>query len=102
MKISTFSRLYELRSKGIMTRHGGRYFQNAKTIRTTIGNIKPSQNTSLHSVWEWKHLSMMNSSTKTNQKSLTGSEQILKHCLDLNQLPKKRRSTPLNIIGWYS
>ncbi|XP_031630871.1 transcriptional adapter 2A isoform X1 [Contarinia nasturtii] len=81
------SKLYELRSKGITTCHGGRYFQNSKANRMSMANIKP------HAVLDWKHISM----NKTN--SLSGTEQIMKHCMDLNQLPKKRRSTPLNIIG---
>lgn len=42
---------------------------------------------------EWKYL------TDNSNETLTGTEQMLKHCVDLNQLPKKRKSTPLNIIG---
>lgn len=42
---------------------------------------------------DWKCL------TENAIDTLTGTEQMLKHCVDLNQLPKKRKSTPLNIIG---
>lgn len=78
-------RLYELRTKGITTCYGGKMFQNAKANRVVRAN-------NLKTLWEWKQL--------LNEKdSLTGTEQIMKHCMQLNQLPKKRRSTPLNIIG---
>lgn len=81
-----YHRLYELRTKGITTCYGGKYFQNAKINRLVrANNLKPL-------LWEWKHI-------QNEKDSLTGTEQIMKHCMDLNQLPKKRRSTPLNIIG---
>lgn len=74
----SYHRLYELRANGIVTCYGGKIFQNAKLNR--IGR------TSNTNVWEWKHL----------KNEMT---EIKQHCMDLNQLPKKRRSTPLNIIG---
>ena len=79
-------RLYDLRANGITTCHGGKIFQNAKMSRLVrASNEKPL-------LWNWKNFLNEND-------SLTGTEQIMKHCMDLNQLPKKRRSTPLNIIG---
>lgn len=36
-----------------------------------------------------------------NNQLLGGTGQMIKHCLDLNTLPVKRKSTPLNIIGDY-
>lgn len=49
--------------------------------------VKPSTN------WEWKQL------VPTGNETLSGTEQIIKHCIDLDQLPTKRKSTPLSIIG---
>lgn len=43
--------------------------------------------------WEWKQLA------PDEHQQLSGTGQIIKHCLDLNNLPAKRKSTPLNIIG---
>lgn len=42
-------------------------------------------------IWEWKHL--------VPTEKLSGTGQIIKHCMGLNSLPVKRKSTPLNIIG---
>lgn len=82
-----YFRLYELRTKGITTSYGGRFYHNSKINHEVKSN--PS------SLWEWKHFSM------DINDSRTGKEQIVKHCMELNQLPQKRRSTPLNIIGIY-
>lgn len=79
--------MYELRANGIMTCYGGQIYQNQKAIRANKINQKQSLEI------DWKYLTVNASDT------LTGNEQMLKHCLDLIQLPKKRRSTPLNIIG---
>lgn len=77
------NRLYELRAKGIKTCYGGKSFQNGHRFR--YNNMKPL-------LWEWRQF-------QNEKDPLTGTEQIMKHCMDLKQLPKKRRSTPLNIIG---
>lgn len=81
-------RLYELRANGITTFHGGHIYQNMKNSRAT----KPNTPKQLLDI-DWKYL------TDNSNDALTGTEQMLKHCIDLNQLPKKRKSTPLNIIG---
>lgn len=79
--------MYELRANGIVTCHGGQIFQNLRNLRNSKVNNKQSSNR------DWKYLIVNNNDT------LTGTEQIIKHCMDLNHLPRKRRSTPLNIIG---
>lgn len=86
----TFSincRLYELRANGITTRHGGQIYQNMKVVRSNKTSNSKQQSLDI----DWKYL--------IENDTLTGTEQMLKHCIDLNQLPKKRKSTPLNIIG---
>lgn len=80
-------RLYELRANGITTCHGGQIYQNMKVVRSN----KPSNSKQQSLDIDWKHL--------IENETLSGTEQILKHCIDLNQMPKKRKSTPLNIIG---
>lgn len=82
------NRLYELRANGITTCYGGQIYQNMKVVRSS-NKINSKQLLDI----DWKSL------TDNSNDTLTGTEQMLKHCVDLNQLPKKRRSTPLNIIG---
>lgn len=76
-----------MRANGLSTFQGGHIYQHKRAIRASKDTSKSLM------AWEWKHLQM------NNKNSLTGTEQILRHCMDLNQLPKKRKSTPLNIIG---
>lgn len=78
-------RLYELRSNGIKSFHGGRLFHKLKSERMSKVRRKPSV------TWEWKHL--------VPTETLTGTSEIIKHCISLNSLPIKRKSTPLSIIG---
>lgn len=80
-------RLYELRSNGITTYNGGRIFQKLRAQRTSRIRTKSTM------VYEWKHL------VPVDNQQLSGAGQIMKHCLDLHNLPVKRKSTPLNIIG---
>lgn len=79
--------MYELRANGITSCHGGQIYQNMKVIRSNKATNSKQQLLDI----DWKYL--------IENDSLTGTEQILKHCIDLNQMPKKRKSTPLNIIG---
>lgn len=81
-------RLYELRINGIASYNGGRVFQKLRSQRMSQTRIKPT------TTWEWKHL-VQNGS----EIALSGADKIIKHCMDLNQLPQKRKSTPLNIVG---
>lgn len=80
-------RLYELRSNGITTYNGGRIFQKLRAQRTSRIRTKSTM------AYEWKHL------MPDENQQLSGAGQIMKHCLDLHNLPVKRKSTPLNIIG---
>lgn len=73
---------------GIHTYYGGRVFQRLRAERITKNRIKSSTN------WEWKHLAQSGT-----EIVLSGTDKIIKHCMDLNQLPQKRKSTPLNIVG---
>lgn len=85
---SMICRLYGLRANGITTCYGGQIYENMKVVRSNkIAASKQSLDI------DWKYL------TENSIDTLTGTEQMLKHCVDLNQLPKKRKSTPLNIIG---
>lgn len=81
-------RLYELRANGITTCYGGQIYENMKIVRMNK-TTAPKQSLDI----DWKNL------TENSIDTLTGTEQMLKHCVNLNQLPKKRKSTPLNIIG---
>lgn len=80
--------MYELRAKGITTCYGGQIYQNMKAVR-----LNKTTNSKQSLDIDWKYL------TENSNDTLTGTEQMLKHCVDLNQMPKKRKSTPLNIIG---
>lgn len=85
--VSSFPRrLYELRSNGITTFEGARVFQKLRARRTSKMRAKPTN------TWEWKQL-------VPNNRASSGSAQIIQHCIDLNTLPMKRKSTPLNILG---
>lgn len=81
-------RLYELRSNGITTFEGARVFQKLRARRLSKMRLKPTNK------WEWKHM-------VPNNRASSGSAQIIQHCIDLNSLPTKRKSTPLNILGWF-
>lgn len=80
--------MYELRAKGITTCYSGQIYQNMKAVR-----LNKTTNSKQSLDIDWKYL------TENSNDTLTGTEQMLKHCVDLNQMPKKRKSTPLNIIG---
>lgn len=83
------NRLHELRSNGITTFQGGRIYHKLRAQRMSKVRTKNTFN------WEWKHLVPSGSI----DLQLSASDQILKHCQNLQQMPTKRKSTPLNIIG---
>lgn len=83
------NRLLELRSNGIKTIQAGLIYHKLRTKRMARVRTKPNDN------WEWKHLVP----TGSINLPLSASDQILKHCQNLQQMPTKRKSTPLNIIG---
>lgn len=72
---------------GITTFHGGQIFQKLRARRSSKLRDKSS-------VWEWKHM-VQNES----EIVMSGTDKIIKHCLDLHQLQPKRKSTPLIIVG---
>lgn len=63
-------------------------FHKLRAQRTSKARTKPNVS------FEWKHLVPTDGG-----HPLSGTGQMIKHCLDLNTLPVKRKSTPLNIIG---
>lgn len=79
-------RLYELRANGITTFEGARVYQKLRIRRLAKMRRKPA------ATWEWKQLI-------PNDRTTTGSAQILQHYIDLSNLPMKRKSTPLSILG---
>lgn len=83
--------MHELRANGITTFQGGRVFHRLRGQRTSkVRTSKQPIN------WEWKHLVPSGGSFDL---PLSASDQILQHCQSLQQMPAKRKSTPLNIIG---
>lgn len=86
MLIVPSHRLYELRTNGITTFEGARVFQKLRARRLARMRRKPSTS------WEWKQLVPKN-------RDVCGMIQIQQHCMDLSNLPTKRKSAPLNIIG---
>lgn len=81
--------MLELRSNGIKTIHAGHIYRKLRAKRMAKARNKTND------TWEWKQLVPSGSINLP----LSASEQILKHCQNLQQMPTKRKSTPLNIIG---
>lgn len=80
--MSKYFRLYELREKGIRTCHGGQLYHNL-AFSLVRNNLKQSL--------DWKTITSINDTSKR-------PSQLIKHNLETEQ-SRKRRSTPLNIIG---